>query len=119
MRGMLLIIVILAIPNLASAVVYLDGNELYDLLSHERNIHNEKADSKDFVRGSIGSGYVTGVIDATANCVPEAVNKRQLLDIAFRYLEAHPEQRHLPAPGLVMRAVTEKFPCPKSPPSVR
>ncbi len=72
------------------------------------------------------SGYILGVTDAsidfqtarafmkqprTAPCFREGISPDQVVDIAARYLEAHPEKRDGGAHGLVLAALQEAFPC--------
>ena len=45
-------------------------------------------------------------------CVPVDVESGQLLDVMTLYLQAHPENRHLPARGLYHLALQGAFPCP-------
>jgi Rap1a immunity proteins len=113
MRRVLIVVAILAMPNQASAALNIYGNELYEMLWHAQKILRHSGTSEDFVPGTMGAGYVIGVIDSAENCVPPSIRRDQLLDITFRYLEAHPDQRRLPAPTLVRAAVAEKFPCPR------
>jgi hypothetical protein len=75
-----------------------------------------------FNRGYCG-GYVTGIIDtieslqsrgvlpADALCIPEASTKGQLVDVVLKYLEQHPERRHLESGALVPEALNLAFPC--------
>jgi hypothetical protein len=44
-------------------------------------------------------------------CPPAGVTPGQLLDVMIRELHAHPEDRHLPALPLVIRAFITSFPC--------
>jgi hypothetical protein len=69
--------------------------------------------------GQFGSvyclGYITGVADslqtAATICVPKEVTESQARDIALRYLQIHPEIRHLDADNLVEAAPVEVWPC--------
>jgi len=45
------------------------------------------------------------------HCIPTDASNQQLHDVIMRYLGDHPEQRHLPARGLVWNAMIEAFPC--------
>jgi hypothetical protein len=66
-------------------------------------------------------GYAVGVADAlgapggkvfgVAACLPNGVTARQVMDVTMRFLEQHPELRHLPAVPLVAEALAEAFPC--------
>lgn len=68
------------------------------------------------------AGFIVGVVDSfnripnrTKGCfeTPEGATVRQLRDVVVKWLEAHPEDRHLPGAGLVMLALNNAFPCPK------
>jgi hypothetical protein len=113
MRYALVLILILAIPKLGWAEVYTSGNELYQQLSRWQKTSTGTGSVQDMVPGSIGIGYVIGVVDSFENCIPQHVSRGQVIDIAFRYLDAHPEERQFSASSVVKVAVAEKFPCPK------
>jgi hypothetical protein len=67
------------------------------------------------------SGFIAGVNDqAMADsadsrklpyCLPDGVDMSQLIRVTKRWLENHPEQLHLPSAILVVRALSEAFPC--------
>ena len=70
--------------------------------------------------GSSGRGYCLGYVTGVANallliagdaCVPERTTRGQMVDVAVRYLQAHPETRHHLAAALVRAALVEAFPC--------
>lgn len=66
-------------------------------------------------------GYVLGVNDThkalspkkPMYCLPEEVTGGQLYDVARKFIENSPEQRHMPASFLVLRAFELAFPCSK------
>lgn len=66
-------------------------------------------------------GYVLGVNDthkalspkAPMYCLPEEVTGGQLYDVARKFIQNNPEQRHMPASFLVLRAFELAFPCSK------
>ena len=94
---------------------YFDGKRLYD------DCHN----TPDPMSQGFCIGYVSGLVDldlAYAGliegyrpqfCIRSAVNPVHLKDIVIQYLEANPEQRHYPAAGSVLMALSSAFPCPK------
>lgn len=104
MRWLLIGIAVFATPAFAD---YLDGNDLYKFLQT----------TKGSYEWGIGQGYAMGVQDAFNGgeqqyfCVPPPVNISQVEEIVFNYLKVRPEQRHLAAKILVLRALKEKFPC--------
>ena len=61
-------------------------------------------------------GYVTGIANALQLvvgdvCVPEKKTRRQVVNVAVSYLQAHPERGHHLAAALVRAALVEAFPC--------
>jgi len=68
-------------------------------------------------------GYVTGVLDGFLSfqswrpskvnqiCLPEAVEAGQAVKMVMKYIDAHPEELHLPAPDIVWAAMHDAFPC--------
>lgn len=44
-------------------------------------------------------------------CVPSTVTVDQLSEVVIKYLRNNPQNRHLPARGLVMIAIRNAFPC--------
>ncbi len=61
-------------------------------------------------------GYVTGIANALQLvvgdvCVPEKKTRRQVVNVAVSYLQAHPERGHHLAVALVRAALVEAFPC--------
>ena len=44
-------------------------------------------------------------------CLPESVERGQIIDISTKYFEANPAKRHLPARSLIRDALVEAFPC--------
>ena len=64
-------------------------------------------------------GYVVGVMSIAEYtnyfCRPMKSTHSQATLIVKKYLSEHPEKLHLDADGLVLDALIEAFPCPKSP----
>lgn len=68
------------------------------------------------------TGYLKGVIETltwweidTKRCfseLPNGITYVKLKDFIVKYLRDHPEQRYLPAPRLVSRALVLGWPCP-------
>tara|TARA_R110002049_G_scaffold249188_1_gene423602 strand:- start:1860 stop:2246 length:387 start_codon:yes stop_codon:yes gene_type:complete len=44
-------------------------------------------------------------------CMPEAVERGQIVDLSRDYFSNNPAERHLPARGLIRDALAEAFPC--------
>jgi hypothetical protein len=89
-----------------------DGNKLYELCT------SSNAGDQLYCKG-----YVSAVADASAwwhpwdhltrSCAPAGVTLQQMIDIASRYLAAHPEWRQVDGADLVSGSFFEAFPCPK------
>ena len=64
-------------------------------------------------------GYVVGVMTVVEYtnyfCRPIKSTHSQVTLVVKKYLSEHPEKLHLDADGLVLEALIEVFPCPKSP----
>jgi hypothetical protein len=69
-------------------------------------------DSQGYCLGIV-FGFVTGnTIEASSSiCIPEHVNRGQTRDVVVRYLQQHPEKRHLQIEMLLNDALAEAFPC--------
>ena len=71
---------------------------------------------------SICMGYVNGVIEGYIVgrrvtfgdiCIPDEADWGQITDVSIKFLNEHPEHRHLFAVTLVLMAVRDAWPCPK------
>jgi hypothetical protein len=100
-----------AVTAQINSSVFESGNELYDLCT-----------SSSAVKLGACSGYIMGVSDAESVlatetgharlfCEPDSAVVRQDVDIVKRYLENHPELRHLSAASMVVFALQQAFPC--------
>ena len=57
-------------------------------------------------------GYVTGVTETITNlCIPDTVSDGQIMVVIRKYLKDHPEELHLYAPALILKAVQAAWPC--------
>lgn len=72
----------------------------------------------DEIESSVAIGFIMGVSDAIAlssevqpYCVPESGGSTQLTAVVRRYLETNPEKWHESAALVILRALTEAFPC--------
>ena len=64
----------------------------------------------------MATAYIIGVADtdpAATKCVPGEVSNGQLKDVVRKYLADAPAERHKPAPGLVLVALSRAWPCKK------
>jgi hypothetical protein len=70
-------------------------------------------------------GYIVGIADAMhaarasgggligwQACVPPETRAEQLMDVAVRFIAAHPSYGQFSASGLVASALSDAFPCP-------
>ena len=69
------------------------------------------------------AGYIMGVIDSHNGavgtekmsepyfCVPDEVSRGELIDIALKYVEEHPERRHFGGATLIWMALVFEYPC--------
>lgn len=105
----LVILVLLARSATAHGGTSTDtGNDLANLCSE-----GDKADGH--FEGGVCAGFIIGVsvvIDDV--CRAANVTNGQVIKVARKYLDDHPEELNLPAQTLVHRALTKAFPCPKS-----
>jgi hypothetical protein len=115
-RVLILATIILA-PGVAIAQLF-DGKELYAELQTRNKITSGQASivATDVVLANYAAGYIKGVVDSLNGeefCVPSGILVGQIIDLLFRYLDSHPEQRPLSAHLPVITALKEKFPCTK------
>jgi hypothetical protein len=120
-RILLILAVLIPAPAFADGFFW-DGNKLFLLLQKQALIDSGKdPTTKDVMDASMSAGYVLGIVDyAFADssvspnvCVPDATQIRQLVEVTFKYLKAHPERRQEPASSVVSAALLETFPCRK------
>jgi hypothetical protein len=94
----------------AAEAYFFDGNKLSDWCKSWRSSATGYLNVKSAQCGA----YITGVLDTLHDrtfCLPQQVAAAHAIDVVIRYLQDHPEKYHLPASGLVVDALTEKFPC--------
>jgi hypothetical protein len=67
-------------------------------------------------------GYIFGSIDTMREynenhvpvaCLPGGATSEQLIAVARKYLDDHPERLHLRGAALIIGAMIQAFPCPK------
>lgn len=82
----------------------------------------EACESKDEFQQAFCLGYILGVADLDAmdgaafpdrrrSCRAENVTNGQERDVVVKYLKDHPEERHVLAAILVVKAMAKAFPC--------
>ena len=89
-----------------------DGTKLFQFI--EKDVRG----GTDYESGA-ATGYIVGVIDVSQGvlvCVPageSGVSMKQLKQIAYNYMQKHPELWNQSADISVISAVREAFPCKK------
>jgi hypothetical protein len=100
---------------------FMTGNRLFDLCKPDApacwNYVSGVADAVMLLE-AFSRVLRTGT-DRTAfqACIPSGVTIRQMVDIATRFLERHPQTRHTSGAALIMVALNEAFPCSSKPPA--
>ena len=95
-----------AILLAASPAIALTGSQL-----------KEDGDKIEKAPGSYSSGYfdgyVLGVLDLTQGrlCIAERATTGEVLQVVIKYLKDHPEELHLRASDVVIKAVQTAWPC--------
>lgn len=92
-----------AFITISAQAHFIDGNQL--LSNMESQIPAER---------TFAIGFVTGVVDAAQNeivCVPDRVTIKQVVDISKTLLQQNPSIRHKPAAYIVLKAISDVWPC--------
>ena len=93
-----------------AAAAYTSGNQVYSSCTRDKYYCMEYA-------AAWADGYYAGYSLAGKPleyiCLPKEIINQQLGDILFRYLEQHPNSRHLKISDLAFKALDEAFPCKK------
>jgi len=97
------IVLLFATP---SSAYFVSGNALWD------NCQGKDLFCMAFILGAHDT-YKSFPKEKELFCTPPEVTGGQVHDIAKKYLEQHPEERHMPASFLVIRALQLAFPCPE------
>jgi hypothetical protein len=107
---------------------YDDGYTLHQLCQANEKLERAKP-SDEWVMSAMQDrgmclGYIMGVMDGMAAaeklsgdtflCAPN-LRAGQIMLMARRYLDEHPQSLHMPAADLIANAVREAFPCPAHP----
>jgi hypothetical protein len=88
------------------------GNELLRDCTHD-NVKASKSFCLGFIAGTWSGALIEGSVyhpDKPNFVIPSEADLRQLRDIVVKFLNGHPEQRHLAAGVLVLLALKEAFP---------
>lgn len=100
-------VAVMAVGTEAKADRFVDGNRLYELCWP-----NSRSNSfcGDFVVG-IADALMVGRVGHWTACIPNGATDDQVVDVATRFLDAHPAERPRAARELVAQALAEAFPC--------
>ena len=82
---------------------FIDGNQLLSTI-----------ESQTLAERTFAIGFVTGVVNSTQNefvCIPDRVTIKQVVDISKAHLQQNPSIRHKPAAYIVLKAVSDVWPC--------
>jgi Ssp1 endopeptidase immunity protein Rap1a len=106
MRERILTILLLA-TSLPVYAAFMTGAQLKENLDEARS-------NSSFKGMAIGMGYVTGVydmVDRTQVCITQELSAREAMQIVHTYLNTHRSELEQPAATLVVKALSEEFPC--------
>lgn len=110
-KAFLIVVLLLFVCNIAQAY-FETGNSLFAKVSRQPT-----GDTHNYSELMSGVGYIVGVFDAYRGeyyyDAPGGLTQGQIVDIAKKYLEEHPEKRHKPAIELLLEAFQEAFPLKK------
>ena len=93
-----------AMESLAANRGYFTGEDLY------------RRGKDGFTLGYLTSVYdsdSTAKVEGPSYCVPDGVKNGQLADVAWKYLEDRPAERHLSAAYLARLSFRAAWPCPR------
>lgn len=99
---------VLACLSAPAAAEFLSGQQLKEYLDDARS-------GSSFKSLTVAMGYVAGVYDLVDRhqvCIKKELSAREAMDVVHRYLNAHPNDLQQPGAPLVVKALTEEFPCP-------
>ena len=110
-----------ALIFLSSAIFLLCGNSAHAqrVSTTTGNQLLEWCESQAHFQQAFCLGYITGVTDIDSmdgsvfperrrSCVPENVSNGQVSDVVIKYLKDHPEERHLLAAILIVKAMAQR-----------
>ena len=102
----------------------IDGNSLYSFgynshLLETKKLNKDEAEIyKEGMETGAYIGYSLGVFNLIKEmgfiCPPKNINSMQILDITYKYLKDHPEERNLKAETLIIKSTISIWPCPKN-----
>lgn len=85
----------------------MDGNKLYESCSPNSG---SSAFCSDYVR-SVADALMARTVAGRTACIPNRVTPDQMVNVAMRFIEAHPAERRSAVFELIAEALAEAFPC--------
>lgn len=108
------------VPANAQGTNQHDGNDLLDLCSNIKRVRGS-SNPEILLKAGTCVGYIRGIMHSIPNtnylsgrnfiCMPTGVQTIQAIDIVIKYLNDHPERRHLHQSELALHALWQAFPC--------
>lgn len=100
----------------SSFAQFIDGNEMVKWVTSSDRVQKRSYNDEDYYNHNQFMGYVQGAYDANRQffCTPQPFTTRQLMGVAGKYIQDHPEQWNLAGDKLVVLAISKAFPCPTS-----
>jgi hypothetical protein len=106
MHARILTILLLA-ASIPAHAAFMTGAQLKQNLDEART-------NSSFKGMTMGMGYVAGVydmVDRTQVCITQELSAREAMQNVHRYLNTHRSELEQPAAELVVKALSEEFPC--------
>jgi hypothetical protein len=86
---------------------FMTGAQLKQYLDEARN-------NSSFKGMTVGMGYVAGVydmVDRSQVCITQELSARKAMEVVHTYLNTHRGELEQPASALVVKALSEEYPC--------
>src|SRR5689334_20048065 len=102
-----ILIALLATLSAPVHAAFMSGTQLKQYLDEARN-------NSSFKGMTVGMGYVAGVydmVDRTQVCIKQELSAREAMQVVHTYLNTHRSELEQPASALVVKALSEEFPC--------
>jgi Rap1a immunity proteins len=109
--------------SVLAQTTYTTGNDLKPACVTYVGQH--PADRGEALKAGVCMGFIDGWLQLATMiksqlseelfCPPKGVTNRQVIDIAVKYMNDHPEKLHQPAAQILYDAVSDAFPCPAKP----
>jgi hypothetical protein len=106
--------VVLLLWSAASTAQSIDGNTLRKDFAEINKMQDSSGREGNPFDAGVASGFIAAIqesFDGSAFCIPKNVTRGQINATVEKWLDANPEAWHLPAWGLVMKALSAGFPC--------